>query len=92
MFEDDVSAIDVPEGTKTFKKSRVIRPFFISATCVPENTNSGNPAGLRMRKAWQRSCRDADARKEITSFHQLYLDWRIGARSRARESKRRDRL
>ena len=74
MFEDDVSTIDVPEGPKTFKKSRVIRPFFISATCVPENTNSGYPAGLRMRKAWQRSYCAADECKEITSFHQLYLD------------------
>ena len=35
MFEDDVSTFNVPEGPKTFKKSRVIRPFFISATCVP---------------------------------------------------------
>ena len=55
MFEDDVSTIDVPKAPKTFKKSGVIRPFFVSATCVPKNTNSGNPAGLRMRKAWQRS-------------------------------------
>jgi hypothetical protein len=74
MLEDDVSTIDVPEGPKTFKKSGVIRPFFISATCVPENTNSGDPAGLRMRKAWQRSHCAADKCKEITSFHQPYLD------------------
>ena len=74
MFEDDVSTIDVPEGPKSFEQSRVIRPFFISATCVPENTDSGNPAGLRMRKAWQRSHCAGDECKEITSFHQLYLD------------------
>ena len=30
MFEDDVAPIDVPEVSKTFKQSRVIRPFFIS--------------------------------------------------------------
>ena len=46
MFEDDVAPIDVPEVSKTFKKSRVIRPFFISTTCMPENTNSGDSGCL----------------------------------------------
>ena len=41
---------------------------------MPENTNPGNAAGLRMGKAWQRSYCAADECKEITSFHQLYLD------------------
>jgi hypothetical protein len=74
MFEDDVLTLDVPEGLKTFMKSGVIRPFFVGATCVPENTDSGNPAGLRMRNAWQRSYRAADECEEVTSLHQLYLD------------------
>jgi len=46
MFEDDVAPIDVPEVSKTFKKSRVIRPFFISTTCMPENAHSGDSACL----------------------------------------------
>ncbi len=74
MFEDDVAPIDVPEVSKTFKKARVIRPFFSSTTCMPKNTNSGNPAGLRTRKAWQRRYRTADGCKEITSSHRLRLD------------------
>ena len=74
MFEDDVPPIGVPEVSKTFKKARVIRPFFSSTTCVPKNTNSGNPAGLRTRKAWQRRYRTADGCKEITSSHRLRLD------------------
>lgn len=74
MFEDDVAPFDVPEVSKTFKKARVIRPFFSSTTCMPKNTNSGNPAGLRTRKAWQRRYRTADGCKEITSSHRLGLD------------------
>ena len=74
MLKDDVSTIDVPECPKTFKKSRVVRSFFVSATCVPEDTDSRNPASLRIRMAWQRSYRTADESKEITSIHQLYLD------------------
>ena len=73
MFEDDVAPIDVPEFSKTFKKARVIRPFFRSTTRMPKNTNSGNSAGLRTRKAWQRY-RTADGCKEITSSHRLRLD------------------
>lgn len=49
MFEDDIAPIDVPEVAKTFKKSRVIRPFFISTTCMPENANSGDSACLLCR-------------------------------------------
>ena len=74
MFEDDVAPFDVPEVSKTFKKARVIRPFFSSTTCMPKNTNFGNPAGLRMHKAWQRRYRTADGCKEITSSHRLGLD------------------
>ena len=74
MFKDDVAPIDVPEVSKTFEKARVIRPFFSSTTCMPKNTNSGNPAGLRTRKAWQRRYRTADGCKEITSSHRLRLN------------------
>ncbi len=74
MFEDDVAPIDVPEVPKTFKKARVIRPFFSSTACMPKNTNSGNPAGLRTRRAWQRRYRTADNCKEITSSHRLRLN------------------
>jgi len=75
MFEDDVATIDVPEAPKTFKKTRVVRPFFSSTTRMPKNTNSGNPAGLR----WQRRNRTADNCKEITSSHRLRLD-HVGSR------------
>ena len=60
VFETQILTLDVPEGLKTITKSRVIRPFFVSASCVPENTDSGNPAGLRMRKGWKRSYCAAD--------------------------------
>jgi len=74
MFKDDVSPIGIPEVSKTFKKARVIRPFFSSTTCVPKDTNSGSPTGLRTRKAWQRRYRTAEGCKEITSAHRLRLD------------------
>ena len=76
MFEDDVAPIDVPEASKTFKKAGVTRPFFLSTPCMPKNTDPGNPAGLRTRKAWQCRYRTADGCKEITSSHRLHLDHR----------------
>ena len=84
MFEEDVAPIDVPEVSKTFEKAREIRPFFGSTTCMPKNTDPGNPAGLRTRKGWQR--RTADGCKKITSSHRLRLDHiRPGGQSTPRD-------
>ena len=74
MFKDDVAPINVPEVSKTFRKAGVIRPFFSCTTCMPKNTNSGNPAGLRMRKAWQGRYNTAGGCQDITSSHRLRLD------------------
>jgi len=71
MFKDDVSPIDVPEALEAFKESPVVRPLFISTARVPQNTNSGSPAGLRTPKAWQCRYRTADDGKEITPSHEL---------------------
>ena len=45
MFEDDVAPIDVPEVSKTFKKSRVIRSFFISTTCMAQRMRAHQEHG-----------------------------------------------
>ena len=56
MLEDDVAPIDIPQVSKTFKKSCVIRPCFIGTPSMPENTNSGDPACL-LRVGRERSSR-----------------------------------
>jgi len=52
MVEVDIAAFDIPEVTKTLTKSRVVRPFFFSAPCMPQDANPRDPACLRVRRPW----------------------------------------
>jgi hypothetical protein len=69
MVEVDVAAFDISEVSKTLKKSCVVRPLFFSTPCMPQDTDSGDSACLRMHKAWQRSYPTADEWKEIAPSH-----------------------
>jgi hypothetical protein len=69
MVEVDVAPFDISEVFKPLTKSRVVRPFFFGAPGMPQNTNSGNSACLRSRKAWERGYPSANEWKEFTPFH-----------------------